>query len=119
MPILLNEEEGGKILVIRVSGKLSKLNYKIFVFKLKRLIRQRGTRRILFEMSNSLQWDAGKLWTDSICAIHPFYDIKKLAMVGNKTWRNVMEPFCTPFKNARIQYFNPSDVAAREWLKEE
>jgi hypothetical protein len=51
MPIQLNEENGGKILVVHVSGKLAKADYAHFVPEFERLVRQHGKLRVLFDMT--------------------------------------------------------------------
>ena len=45
MPIQLSEENGGKILVVRVSGKLAKPDYAHFVPEFERLVRSRNRWR--------------------------------------------------------------------------
>ena len=50
MPIQLNEENGGKILVVHVSGKLAKADYKYFAPEFERLVQQCGKPRVLFEL---------------------------------------------------------------------
>ena len=64
MPIQLNEENGGKILVVHVSGKLVKADYEHFVPEFERLVRQHGKLRVLFDMTGFHGWDAGALWED-------------------------------------------------------
>ena len=59
MPIQLNEENGGKILVVHVSGKLVKADYEHFVPEFERLVRQHGKLRVLFDMTGFHGWDAG------------------------------------------------------------
>jgi len=49
MTIQLNEENGGKMLAIHVSGKLEKTDYEHFVPEFERLVRQHGKLRILFD----------------------------------------------------------------------
>ena len=64
MPIQLNEENGGKILVVHVSGKLAKADYEHFVPDFERLVRQNGKLQVLFDMTAFHGWDAGALWED-------------------------------------------------------
>ena len=51
MPIQLHEEDGGKILVVHVSGKLVTADYEHFVPEFERLVRLHGTLRVLFDMT--------------------------------------------------------------------
>lgn len=119
MPIQLNEENGGKILVVHVSGKLVKADYEHFVPEFERLLRQHGKLRLLFDMTNLHGWDAGALWEDIKFDVHHFADIERLAVVGDKRWEHGMATFCKPFTKATIQYFDHTDIAgARKWLDE-
>ena len=51
MPIRLNEENGGKVLAVSVSGKLAKADYEQFVPEFERLVQQHGPLRVLFDMT--------------------------------------------------------------------
>ena len=119
MPIQLNEENGGKILVVRVSGKLVKTDYEDFVPEFERLLQQHGKLCILFDMTGFHGWEAGALWEDTKFAIHHYADIERIAMVGEKSWQHGMATFCKPFTKALVRYFDHVDAAkARKWLAE-
>jgi len=119
MPIQLNEENSGKILVVHASRKLAKTDYEHFVPEIERLVRQHGKLRILFDMAGFHGWDAGALWEDIKFDIKHFADIERLAMVGDKKWQHGMAIFCEPFTQATIRYFDHVDAAeARKWLGE-
>jgi hypothetical protein len=119
MPIQFNEESGGKILAVHVSGKLAKSDYKNFVSEFERLVCEHGKLRILFDMAGFHGWEAGALWKDIEFDIRHFSDIERIAMVGEKAWQHGMASFCRLFTSAKIRYFDPTEViAAREWLAE-
>ena len=61
MPIQVNEENGGKILTLHVSGKLMKADYEHFVPEFERLVRQHGKLRVLFDLTGFHGWEAGGL----------------------------------------------------------
>ena len=118
MAIQISEENGGKVLVVQVSGKLEAANYEHFVPVFERLLRQHGKLRVLFEMDRFHGWEAGALWEDIKFDIHHFADIERLAMVGETKWEHGMAAFCKPFTKATIQYFDHADAAkARKWLE--
>jgi hypothetical protein len=109
MSIKLNEENGGKIVVVHVSGKLAKADYEHFVPEFERLVRQHGKLRVLFDMTGFHGWEAGALWEDIKFDIKHFADIERL----------VMATFCRPFTKATIRYFDHADAAeAQKWLLE-
>jgi hypothetical protein len=117
MPIRLNEENGGKILVVHVSGKLTKADYDDFVPEVDRLIRQRGKLRILFDMAGFHGWELGAAWEDFKFGIEHFADIERLALVGEKRWQEGMATFCKPFTKAEVRFFDhTASVEARNWL---
>jgi hypothetical protein len=119
MPIQLNEENGGQVLAVHISGKLVKLDYEHFVPEFERLVRQHGKLRVLFEMTGFHGWDAGALWADVKFDIKHFADIERLAMIGDKRWQHGMATFCKPFTKATIRYFDHAESAqARKWLCE-
>ena len=119
MPIQLNQEDGGKILVVNVSGKLTKAEYEQLVPEFERLVRQHGKLRLLFDMTGFHGWEAGALWEDIKFDVRHHADIERLAMIGDKKWEHGMAAFCKPFTKATIRYFTHSEFAeARKWLRE-
>ena len=119
MPIQLNEENGGKMLVVHVSRKLAAADYEHFVPEFERLVREHGKVSVLFNMTGFHGWEAGALWEDTKFAFKHFADIERLAMVGEKRWQHGMATFCKPFTKATIRYFDHADAAeARKWLGE-
>lgn len=119
MSIQLNEEDGGKLLVVSVSGKLLADDYKHFVPEFERLAREHGKLRVLFDMTDFHGWEVGALWEDLKFDVKHFADIKQLAMVGDTKWEQGMAVFCEPFTSAQIRFFPHHDMtAARKWLSE-
>ncbi|MBN1866211.1 STAS/SEC14 domain-containing protein [Candidatus Sumerlaeota bacterium] len=119
MPIQLSEENGGKLLVVHVSGKLAAADYEHFVPEFERLVQQHGRLRVLFDMTDFHGWEVGAMWEDTKFAIHHFNDIERFAMVGEKKWQKGMATFCKPFTRATIRYFDHADAAeAQKWLAE-
>jgi hypothetical protein len=119
MPIQVNEEHGGKLLAVHVSGKLARVDYEHFVPEFERLVGLIGKLRVLFDMTGFHGWEAGALWADIKFSIKHFSDIERLAMVGDKKWEHGMAMFCKPFTKVTIRYFDHADAAeARKWLSE-
>jgi hypothetical protein len=119
MTVQLNEEPGGKVLAVHVSGKLEKADYEQMVPEIERLIRQHGRLRLLFDMSDFHGWDVSAAWEDFKFGIGHYADIERLAMVGEKRWQHGMASFCKPFTKASVRYFDRADAAeAWKWLHE-
>jgi hypothetical protein len=119
MAATLNEKNGGKVLEVQVSGKLTHDDYNHFVPAFERLVKQHGKVRVLFEMAAFHGWDAGALWDDIKFDVRHFADIERLAIVDDKKWEKGMSTFCRPFTTAKIRYFDSATIKdARAWLDE-
>ena len=120
MPVDLREEAGGKILAVRLSGKLSKQDYERLGPEVERLIKQHKKVRVLCELHDFHGWEAGALWADIKFDLKHFADIERLALVGESRWEQGMAVFCKPFTTAKVRYFDVSKLAeARAWIEAE
>jgi len=110
----------GRLLEVRVTGKLTKESYEIFVPAVDAQIKQYGKLRILFVVKDFHGWTAGALWEDLKFDLKHWRDIERLAFVGDKKWEKGMAAFCKPFTKAQIRYFDMAQLEeAREWLESE
>ena len=64
MPIQLKEEDNGRLIVFHVSGVLTKEDYDRILPQAKTLLRQHGTLRVLFEMTDFHGWEPAALWEE-------------------------------------------------------
>jgi hypothetical protein len=118
VPVEVEEKDSGKILEVRVTGKLVHQDYEQFVPKFDRLVERHGKIRLLFEMSDFHGWELQAAWDDLKLGVKHFADIERIAMVGDKNWEKLMATFCRPFTKAKIRYFESDTIAeARDWLK--
>ncbi len=119
MSVELDPELDGKILNVRVSGKLVKEDYERFMPEFRKLIERHGKLRVLFRMDDFHGWTAGALWEDIKVDVKHFRDVERIAMVGDKAWEKGMSVFCKPFTTATIRYFDHDHLdEARQWLHE-
>ena len=110
----------GKLLHVKVTGKLTKEAYETFTPLVDQQIREHGKIRILFEMHDFHGWTAGALWEDLKFDFKHWKDIERLAIVGESKWEKGMAVFCKPFTAAKIKYFDRAKLSeAEEWLTEE
>ena len=121
MAIQVNEEGGGKILVVQVSGKLTAPDYAHFAPEFERLVRQHGKLRMLFDMTGFHGWEASALWEDIKFDAKHFADIERLAMVGEAKWQKGTSIFRTPygFHIAELRRKIPADILSFEEVREE
>jgi SpoIIAA-like len=118
MSVDLHEEDGGRILVIKLTGKLTKDDYEDFLSEVEELVKQHGKLRILVQMQDFHGWTAGALWQDIKFDLKPFREIECLALVGEKAWERGMTIFCQPFITAKVRYFDRSKaVQAEAWVR--
>jgi len=118
MSVDLNEDEGGKVLVIKLTGKLTKADYEHFVPKVESLVKEHGKLRIMVQMHDFQGWAGGALWQDIKFDLKNFRHIERLALVGEKSWEHGMAVFCKPFTTATIRYFDRSEVEeADAWIR--
>jgi hypothetical protein len=117
MATKLTVTDGGKVLEIQVTGKLTHEDYRQFVPEFERLIQENGKIRLLFEMIDFHGWEFAALWDDIKLDAKHFAHIERLAMVGDKAWEKGMSVFCRPFTTAKIRYFDHASIAdARTWV---
>jgi len=119
MSFELRETMEGKLIEVRVSGKLTKEAYEDFVPTTEAAIKKHGKVRILIVMHDFHGWDAGALWEDIKFDVKHFAHIERLAIVGESKWEHGMAIFCRPFTTAKIKYFDVQDLEkARTWIQE-
>ena len=109
----------GKLLHVKVTGKLTKEAYEAFAPAVEEQIREHGKIRILFEMHDFHGWTAGGVWEDLKFDFKHWKDIERLAIVGESKWEAGMAVFCKPFTLAKIKYFDHALIAdAEKWVAE-
>jgi len=119
MSVALHEEDGGKIVVITLTGKLTTEDYEHFVPEVDRLIKQHGKLRLVVDMHDFQGWTMGALWQDIKFDASHFRHIERLALIGDKAWEHGMAVFCKPFTTATIRYFDRSQAdQAKAWIYE-
>ncbi len=119
MSIEMHEELGGKILIVTLSDKLVKEDYKRFTPVVDRAVEVQGKIRMLVRMQDFHGWTMGAMWEDIKFDLRHFADIERLALVGDKRWEAGMAVFCRPFTTAKIRYFDTSKADdANVWIQE-
>ena len=103
-----------------MSGKLHDEDYKAFVPLVDAEIAKEGKVNILSQFHDFHGWAAKALWDDIKFSTTHCTKIKKIAIVGEKTWEQWMAKVCIPFTMAKIKYFDAMQFdAAHRWLEEE
>ena len=116
--IQIEQQDGGKLLLIHATRRLSKEDYRTFAPHFDQLVEQHGKVRVLFEMHDFHGWGPIALWEDTKFDFKHFGDIERIALVGEKRWQHWMSRFCAPFTRAEVRYFDrANEPAAEAWLK--
>jgi hypothetical protein len=103
----------------KMSGKLHDDDYKKFVPLVDAEVAKEGKVNLLAQFHDFHGWDAKALWDDIKFATKHCTKIKRIAIVGEKTWEKWMAMVCKPFTLAKIRYFDVSESdAALKWLQE-
>lgn len=112
MTLTLHETEKGRIIIVTVSGKLTKEDYQHFLPRIEKDIEENSKVRILFQMHDFHGWQTAALWEDIKFDMKHFSDIERLAMIGDKQWEKGMSVFYKPFTTAEIRFFRPEEINA-------
>ena len=108
-----------QVLGFRLSGKLHDEDYKKFVPLVDAEIAQEGKVNVLAQFHDFHGWDAKALWDDIKFSTTHCTKIKRIAIVGEKTWEKWMAKVCKPFTLAKIKYYDAAEIeAAWAWLGE-
>jgi len=103
----------------KLSGKLHDEDYKKFVPLVDGEIAKEGKINVLAQFHDFHGWDAKALWDDIKFSTTHCTKIKRIALVGEKSWEKWMTTVCKPFTMAKIRYFNATEIeAAKAWLGE-
>jgi hypothetical protein len=103
----------------RLSGKLHDEDYKTFTPLVDAEIAKEGKVNLLAQFLDFHGWDAKALWDDIKFSATHCTKIKRIAIVGEKTWEKWMAVLCKPFTMAKIRHFDAAEIeAAKAWLAE-
>jgi hypothetical protein len=119
MPTKIAEEDGGKTLVVHVSGTLTRTEYEHFVSMFERHVEKYGKLRLLFDMSGFTGWEPRVVWEDIKFGMKHSDDVERLAIVGAEEWQHALASIFKPFTKATVKYFDYSSVVvdAKTWLE--
>lgn len=116
----LLERAGGRIVEVRLSGKLVKEDYQRFLPDVERLIREHGRISLLVFLKDFHGWTASGLWADIRFAVGHYTDLRRIALIGETQWERGMAAVCKPFTAAQVRFFDFEHTdEARAWIEGE
>jgi hypothetical protein len=108
-----------KVLGLKLSGKLHDEDFRQFVPTMETILTAEGKVRLFVQCEDFHGWDLHAALDDLKFSLKHYSDFERIAMVGDRKWEKWMAGFCKPFTNAKVKYFDTSEVdAARKWLDE-
>ncbi|AGA26352.1 SpoIIAA family protein [Singulisphaera acidiphila] len=100
----MEEEADSKILILNLSGKLTREDYANFIPEVERTVKAHSKVR----MHGFHDRTIGAAWEDIKFELHHFADIERLALIGENRWEAGMAVFCKPFTTAKLRDFDES-----------
>src|SRR5215510_13995028 len=112
-------QSSGQVLGFRLSGKLHDADYAQFVPAIDAALATGSKVRLMAQLHDFHGWDLHALWDDIKLSTTHCAKIKRIALVGDKTWEKWMATVCKPFTLAKVRYFGVAEIeAAKAWLAE-
>ena len=103
----------------KLTGKLHDEDYKKFVPLVDAELAQGGKVNVFAQFHDFHGWDLRALWDDIKFSTTHCTKIKRIALMGDKTWEKWMAAVCKPFTLAKVRYFDAGEIeAAKAWLAE-
>ena len=108
-----------QVVGLKLSGTLHDDDYKRFVPMMEGIFTVVGKVRLFIQLEDFHGWDLHAAWDDLEFGLKHYSDFERIAMVGDRKWEEWMANFCKPFTNAKVKYFDRSEVdAAWTWIRE-
>ena len=110
-------EENG-VFVVNISGQLDKNEMEEIQKNCEAAISQLGQVKILVFIKDFAGWEKGQDWEDTSFSDRNDQNIKKMAIVGEEQWRDMIDMFTLKgLRPVAIEYFTDDQKEeARQWL---
>lgn len=107
------------LIEFNLTGQLVYKEYREFLAELEPIAKKAGEVRLLAILNDFTGWDENKGWEDSSITDRTDPYMKKMAIVGDEKWRDMVELFTLKgLRSVAIEYFSSdNEQAAREWLE--
>jgi universal stress protein A len=118
-------QSSGKVLGIKVTGKLSDNDYKnVFLPEMERVLKEQGAMRMLISFDEGFSgFEPGAMWEDMKFGATHLADaakgkFEKIAMVGGSSWERRFGEVFGHLMPGEVKGFTTADAdAAWDWLK--
>ncbi len=108
----------GCLLVVKVTGKLSKPEIDSAQKVAIDVIRRNGSVRVLIVVENFEGWEEKGNWGDLSFMTKYDSQLKRIAIVGTRKWEDLVVAFVGKgMRSAQVEYFLPAQLGtARAWV---
>jgi|WetSurSiteA1Bulk_404760.scaffolds.fasta_scaffold123416_1 hypothetical protein len=112
-------ERKDDLITVKISGVLKRAELSLAEKAAIDLMRSAHKIKILILTENFQGWDNKDNWEDVSFQFEYDQQIEKIAIVGEKQWRELVEIFVgKDLRSMDIRYFTPTETAiARTWIK--
>ena len=112
-------ESSGKVVGYKAVGTITASDYLQLESEVKALVEKEGSICMLIDLSE-FKWEKLEAWLPDLKFGSEFHhEIKKMAIVGDKTWEKWITHLSKPFFARDAKYFHHADIdKAWAWLRE-
>ena len=106
------------VIATSAEDKLTTEDYKKILPRIKELLESHDKLSWYFEMKDFEGWEPAAIWKDLKFDVEHLNDFKKIAMVGDKKWQEIMTELVKPFTESDVEFFDFKDrEKAMNWVK--
>lgn len=117
MPLELQEEMNGKLIVVRLTGTLHKEDYQGVLPRIEQAIAAFGKLRFLVVMQEFHGWAPDSLMSELHIDVKHALHVERMAMVGETRWQHAMAVVSKVLTPAQVRWFPLEKLAeARAWV---
>jgi hypothetical protein len=110
-------ETQGDTLAVRLSGRVTRDDYRQFRERAEALLRDHGHMRVLMDLEGLSRMEPGVAWDDMKFGLAHLGQFDSCAVVGDRAWERWVAYLGKPFM--RVAYFDRSERdRAQDWLRQ-
>ena len=113
------DESSGNVIGFKAIGTITASDYQKLLPEVRALVEKEGNIRMLYDLSD-FKREKLEAWLPDLKFAMEFHnEIKKMAIVGDKSWEKWMSHLAKPFYARDAKFFHSADIAkAWAWLRE-
>lgn len=114
---IINEKTHGNVVAMRAEGKIEKSDYDRIVPIMEELVKKHDKLDAYVEVKELDKITARALWEEIKADVRFFNNIKKVAVVGDASWKEVLTKAVDILPNIDTKYFDfDQKEKAQQWI---